>query len=443
MPELKYLIFFSVLAVGVPGAYFLAMRNSHIEKFIFFLTVFFTCSLNDINFLSHEHYRGTSRGFEVSLVDLAVLTIFLIVIARRNWLRITIFPPGSTLYFIYFFFSVVSVINSGIVLYSFFEIWKMIRMYFYFWVLYNYIRDYSRIKLLMKYIVIVMVYIFLVAVYQKYCLGIYQIPGPFPHQNSLVMYMIVFTALIFSSLLNEKRNLRKMMPVCLIFGMGCIVIISTLSRAGIVCFVLSSAIVLAVSLATELNIKKIALTILMAFMAGLVLLKASDTIIRRYRDAPEESKTTRIHLAKAACNMANNRILGVGLNNFGLKINPPYPYGKSIERSKWNEREGLVETAYLMIAAETGWHNLIIFFAFIIYFYILNIINFFRYKGHPLRYICIGLMGGLSGIYLESTIEWVLKQTNNFYQLMLIFAIIGIMARRSLTVIEKYDDCAT
>jgi hypothetical protein len=33
------------------------------------------------------------------------------------------------------------------------------------------------------------------------------------------------------------------------------------------------------------------------------------------------------------------------------------------------------------------------------------------------------------GIYLESALEWVLKQSNNFYQLMLCFALIDSMDR--------------
>ena len=41
----------------------------------------------------------------------------------------------------------------------------------------------------------------------------------------------------------------------------------------------------------------------------------------------------------------------------------------------------------------------------------------------------IGLTGGLLAIYIESGLEWVLKQTNNFYQLMLIFALIATMDR--------------
>ncbi len=38
-------------------------------------------------------------------------------------------------------------------------------------------------------------------------------------------------------------------------------------------------------------------------------------------------------------------------------------------------------------------------------------------------------MGGLLAIYLESTLEWVLKQTNNYYQLMMVFALIAVMKK--------------
>jgi len=130
--------------------------------------------------------------------------------------------------------------------------------------------------------------------------------------------------------------------------------------------------------------------------------------------------------------MANDRYLGIGLNNFGLKINPPYTYGDHIKRTDWNEKEGLVETIYLMIAAETGWLNLLVFLSFISMFYLRNFINYITYKGNDYRFFAIGLAGGLTGIYIESTLEWVLKQTNNFYQLLIVFAVIGVMSKKRL-----------
>ena len=70
-----------------------------------------------------------------------------------------------------------------------------------------------------------------------------------------------------------------------------------------------------------------------------------------------------------------------------------------------------------------------LFFVFLFYYYFLNLVNVFRYRGHNLQFLAIGLVGGLLAIYIESGLEWVLKQTNNFYQLMLIFALIAGMDR--------------
>ena len=50
-------------------------------------------------------------------------------------------------------------------------------------------------------------------------------------------------------------------------------------------------------------------------------------------------------------------------------------------------------------------------------------------KKHKYRFIPIALIGALTAIYIQSTLEWVLKQTNNFYQLMFILAIIGVVSR--------------
>jgi len=142
--------------------------------------------------------------------------------------------------------------------------------------------------------------------------------------------------------------------------------------------------------------------------------------------------SVRLVLAEAAQNMANDKFFGVGLNNFALKINPPYSYGNHIERLNEDEKGGLVETIYLMIAAETGWLNLCVFIFMLLFFYFKNLKNYLALKEgkwRKYRYICIALIGALLSIYLQSSLEWVLKQTNNFYQLMFAFAVISAMGR--------------
>lgn len=430
LSEYKYFIFFLTLILLVPLGVLLASTSKFFEKVILFLMIFFTCRLTEsIHFVSREFYRGTSRGFEICLVDLVALVLFLVIIIRRGKdFKIRMLPPGSFLYFIYFAFSLASITNSYEPLYSYFEILKMIRMYFYFWVLYNYFNSYDRIALAIHFIPPIIIYIFLVALNQKYRLGVYQINGPLPHQNSLCMYITILSTIMFSQLMNEKNtSFLKSAFIFLMFGMGSLLVFFTLSRAGMVCYIGGCLVVLLLSYASGFEVKKFVITGIIGFGAIIAVVAMINTVLKRFETAPVESKITRYNLAISAVNMADDKFLGIGLNNFGVKVNKPWPYSKHLNKSDKKFKEGLVETIYLMIAAETGWLNLGVFVVFLLYFYIMNFVNIFRFVNTEYQYFAIGLAGGLGSIYLQSSLEWVLKQSPNFYQLMFCFAIIAAM----------------
>ncbi|MCD4795894.1 MAG: O-antigen ligase family protein [Candidatus Cloacimonetes bacterium] len=438
MSSLKYVIFFLTLVIGVPFGTKMAKKNPKVEDIVFFFMMFFTVVTITINFVSREHFRGTSRGFEIGLVDIAMLIILQLIKDRKHHFPTVKLPPGLWLYIVFFFFCWISIVNSapGYVVNSYFEIWKMIRMYIYFWVVYNYINSWEKFDKIMKFIAIIIIYITFTVLKQKYMEGRFQCPGPFPHQNSLVMYLIVFNSLVFSYLLNRKGV--KLWFWLTVYGMGAICIISTLSRAGMVFFVLASITVWFFSFIAGFSAKKIGITFILVVCATIGILQAMDSIIERFETAPEESGLTRIALARAAVAMANDKTFGIGLNNFGVKINPPYSYGADVyafihnDRTPppdYEEKNGLVETAYLSIAAETGWHNLGVYLLFLLTFFFMNFKNYIKLKKSEYRFFATGLIGGLFAIYLESTLEWVLRQTNNFYQLMFVFALIGAMTK--------------
>jgi len=203
--DFKYIIFFAVIIIGIPIGVAIAKRNPRVEKFFWFLLLFFTAKTEDINFFSMETYRGTSKGFEIGLVDITAMIIFFLILSRRDKNPIQI-PTGSFLYLLYFLFSCISIINSDVYIYSFFELWKMIRMYFYFFVIYNLIRSFEDIEEFIKYMAIIIFFITFLVLKQKYIEGIFQTTGPFPHQNSLVMYLLLYGAL-FLSYLPENETL--------------------------------------------------------------------------------------------------------------------------------------------------------------------------------------------------------------------------------------------
>ena len=429
---MKYAVFAAAALAGVPFAYWAASRSRAVERLVFFLAVFFTCEMVDINFVSRETYRITTRGFEIGFVDLTVLVLFLLLRSRRDPLRPAGAPPGSMLFLAYTLSCALSIVNAPMPLFSLFEVSKMARMLFYLWVMYEYLDSYDKICSLLSTIGAIAAYVLFTIVRQKYLQGMFQARGPFPHQNSLVMYMTIYGAIVLSYLLNAPRG-RLLWWLC-VFGMAAMAVISTLSRMGLVCFAVACAVVVMVSFAGGLSSRKIVVFSIVALIALAGLAKAYDSVVERFSTAPKESAEVRVLLARAACRMANDKLLGVGLNNFGIAINPPFPYGDHIEHSQADEdadvKNGLVETVYLMVAAECGWHTLALFLTMLVVMYWRNARNVRTMRNTPLAFVPIGLAGGMAGILLQSAFEWVLRQTCNFYQLMLVFAIVGALYKR-------------
>ena len=425
---MKYVIFFLALIIGVPAGIVMVRTNKTVEKIVFFLYIFLTTEEITINFVSREFFTGTSRGFEVGIVDLIGIILYSLIALRSAKHPPRVVPAGAPIYFILFGFCLISITNSapGYMMHSFFEIWKMIRMYLYFWINYNYIIKYAQYDYVIYCFRAIILYVSYHVLRQKYIMGLWQARGPFPHQNSLVMYMIVLNSLVLAYIMNKKQRIKLFWWITT-FSLGSLCIISTFSRAGIVCFVLSCMVIMMLSFTNSVNPRKIAITILVMFIGLLGALRSMDSIISRFESAPEESANTRKMLAISAINMANDKSFGVGLNNFGIKINPPYNYSSHIEELTDESQAGLVETIYLSYAAETGWHNMVVYFVLLFYYYFKNMGNFVKHRRSDYTWLPIGLAGGLMGIYMESALEWVLKQSNNFYQLMLCFALIGSM----------------
>ncbi|MDD5728128.1 MAG: O-antigen ligase family protein [Victivallales bacterium] len=424
--EYKYIVFFAALIIGVPAGIVLAYSSKLWERFFLFLMVFFTASLKGtINFESVKDYRGTARGYEIGIVDLATLVIFFVMVLKPKY-KLKFFPPGSVLYFIYLLVSIISIQNSDNTMYSWFEVTKMLKMFFYYMVWYNYFTDLESIQRIIRMLPIPVIYIFLLSAYQQR-MGIYQPYGPFTHQNSLCMYMMTMGAIFLAALFELDMSQIKGMFVIGMFGLASMTELLTLSRAGVVCYAGCCSLVVLFSFMQKFKAKKVAILMVM-FLIGLgTVMVYANSLYNRYINAPESSYESRQNLAASARNMAADGFFGVGLNNFGLKVNAEYPYSKHYMPPGF--KEGLVESLYLMIAAETGWMNMYIFLVCILFFYFMNIGNVIRYTRMKIVYLPIAITGGLAAIYLQSVLEWVLKQSPNFYQLMFFFAIIAAMAR--------------
>ena len=427
--ELKYFIFFGAFFTIVPVvAIYLSKNNKYLGLSLAGLCLLmpFIGGYMGIAFFGEPSYRGTSRGFEIALFDLVNLGILLALINKKHFIY---FPPGSILYLLYYLLSIISLINTDSLLISEYELFKMVLMYLFFLVAFNCLIHFKNLKFILYPLAIFLIINLFSMINQKYVQGYYQPSGFFPHRNSAAMFVNLLAPIFLSYLLNCQLKRKEFIFFLSVFTICTISVVFALSRGAIFFFPVSSAIVTFLSLIHKITTRKM-IVIMGFFVLGILgTLKAAPMVIDRFENAPEASGNTRIEMAKAALKMANDRFFGVGLNNWGIKANWPYTY---TNYEAWNydpetHKYGLVETAYLLIAAECGWIGLLSFLLWLGYYYVQNIFNFFHYRKTTGNYMTIGILAGLTAIYGQTTLEWVIKQGINFYELMLIFAIVAAM----------------
>src|SRR5437016_4621194 len=93
----KHLIGLVLLVMGCFGATVLACFSKRLRDLYFLMMIFFApaTELMNINFLSRDFYRGTTRGIEISCIDVlsVSLLVSMVLFPRRGEKRV--FWPAS------------------------------------------------------------------------------------------------------------------------------------------------------------------------------------------------------------------------------------------------------------------------------------------------------------------------------------------------------------
>ena len=428
---MKYLVFLIAFMGVLPLGYILTLNRKFMRlAFLAVLLPVMMFNQVSINFFSHETYRGTSRGMEVSLIYLiaaAMLIGMLILYHKKPLLPDT----GSKIYLVYFFLCIPSLIEADNTLFSWFEMWKMIMMYVVFLCAYYYLYNTRDFQTVMIGFGIIAAVTFL-SVVMQHVKGIHQANGFFPHQNSMGMFMNLIAPVFFAYYFNRNKGWKRFLFAGF-FLMASAACMRTYSRGAMVCLPFGCAITTLLSLRYQFHMRKIQILLpifLVCFFGALLLL---PNIIKRFENAPKESLETRQYLAASAWNMMKDKpFTGVGLNNWGIKINPPYPYCEyryENKRIAKDFKEGIVETSYLLVGAECGFLALGAFLSWLGYYYLTAFKLVKQLRRSELFFIPAGIVGGLTAIYAQSTLEWVMKQQVNFIQLMILFATVGLLQK--------------
>lgn len=378
--------------------------------------------------ISEEGYRGSTRGMEVSLPYLLAFAVLVALSIRRRAGKLFV-DGGSAFFFLYWFLSLPSLVNCENLTYAWFEIWKVPMMFLVYRAVRGYCRFTDDYDAPLVGLGIATIGNFLEVLKQHFIIHVAQAKGVFVHQNSMATWAMLAAAVFFAAYLNlDRSRYRKFYAVS--FVCAAAASLRAYSRGAMMCLALACAIVAAVSFVRNFKSRLLMRVVPLAVLAALGLALALPKIVNRFEVASTRSGRMRVVFAQAAMRMvADHPLAGVGLNNWGIKINPPYAYSKHREEFGMNEdfKDGIVETIYLLTWAECGTFCFLALLGLFLWHWLKALRLVRLLKGEYEFFIPAGLLGGLTGLYLQSALEWVLKQSINFCELAICFGLIAAL----------------
>jgi len=411
---MKWLALAIALLVAAPLAARQAAASPRFRQFLVGLLAFDLFNPAHVNFVSDEAYRGDSRGFEVTTVDLLVVALFLtqrlrgVRGGRPRFLLVRILWMVSLL---------LSLTATPSLLRSFYGVWKIARMFCMFSVMATAFLDMELVQAALMGLALGVVSQGLLALQQKYLHHMVRASGSQPHPNSLAMLVNFVMPVAFSLILAGKA--RGIAVVVVIFAAMCDIF--SLSRGGMLMFGLALALVTVGSFLRGVTTRKIRIVAGVVVGALLVLAKSAGTIIQRFTEAPKESELARVIFNKAARAMANEHFFGVGLNMYSFVFDHG-GYADLFDADP-QDRNGIAHHIYWLNAAETGYIGLAAYLLLLA----AVLLSAIRSAVRPglVGDIALGIVAGLVVTYVQGTEEWIARQTPMSYCFWLFAAMIS------------------
>ena len=437
--SIKVILLMLLFLVFAPAAGYLIRGTRPLQQLAFFLMVF--VSVGHINYTMvspgfGEFYRGHTRGYEFTLME--VMAVVLLFAGRgKPQERGPWFPPGADLWLIYCLVASISIFNSVNANFTMMATVKYVKILVIFMATFHFLREEADLHYWLKTIAILLIFQSFLAMYQKYVEGRYPVEAWFEHQNPLAMYSYMLALPLLAAGLAAPRGSQTAWYLSGFIG-GAVCVQSSFSRAALVFFAMGICMVVFLSLAARITLKRVVVIAMLGVLGTIAAIPAADTVIARFNDQFNTSSSETRH----TLNLCSRRmikdypIFGTGWNTYGIMINPPYAYGdpfydlthtrKHRIDPKRPVSRTISESWYYLMLAETGFTGTAAMFVFFLttLFWCGRAILAFR-RSFPAA-VAIGLFSALSMTYLQSNFERVLTQPKNLTVWMIC---LGVVAR--------------
>jgi len=453
--------------LSILGAVLATWSRTVRDVFFFLLVVLGVVAERlDVNFLSEAWYRGTTRGIQVSLLEILAFALLAgSLLSRRepedgprwSW------PGGLGLMLLYLLYATVSVVISEPKLFGLFELSKIVGAILVFLAAAAYARTRHEWTILIVALGCAVGFEGIWAVKQKFIMHLERVAGTLDHANSLSMYLCLTTPLLVAvAYAGWSRWLRIFGGLCA--ALGAVGLLLTVSRAGIPVFGLVCFATFLTCASWKLTVRMIVLRTGLA-LGGVVLVAALwNQIAQRYGEASLQEEYLDAHVdgrgiyLRLAKNIASDHFFGVGLNNWSYHVSRTYgpqlgfrfdDYDYLVSVYGTEDIQRVFGDAYLAAPAhnlaaltlgELGVPGLMLFLLMWLRWFSLGLPFLFGSREDPMRTLGLGLFFCVCGIFGQSITEWVFRQTPiilTFHVLVGVLAAAAARRKRATVAVQS------
>lgn len=433
--ETKHLFAFILLIGAGSLGMFLTLISQRLRDVALFVLVFGSVLVDKLNItlMGTFWYRGTSRGIEISALDLAPLCLLIATVLVPRYPRGRFYWPASLgMMIVYFLYCVVSVWTAEPQLHGVWELTKVFRGVLVFLAAALFVRGPREIKVVVFALCCTASMETANALEQRYFKGAIRAPGTMDHANTLSTYFcMVAPVLVAAAMSNWSKWLRWFAGLSWIMAAGGVLL--TLSRLGVPVFAFVSVCTALACTSWRLTLQKAAIVAAACIGVGAFLVISWDGLKSRYANSnvraeftDESGFETRGMYWRIAFAMIQDHPYGVGLNNWSYYVAKTYgpdmgfPY-RDYDEIRWVPTKQEAARTLLPPAAdslpaltlgELGKAGLAVFL--LVWLRWLQMGAVFlgkRLNDDPMHRMAIGCLFGTVGIFMQSVTEWTYRQT--------------------------------
>jgi hypothetical protein len=440
MSEDKNFLGLTVLPLAIVFGVLAATASRRVRALFFFLLVVLTVATQhlDVNFVSREWYRGTTRGFEFSTVDILALSVLFSSLlrpgeSRQRWY----WPPSFGFILVFFAYCRFSVAISNPQLFGLFELTKMLRGLVVFLAAALFIQTERELRLFIVALASAVCWQGLLGLYERYHEGVFRVTGVIGDPNSLSMYLCM-TAPLFVATINSEASKRLKIVAAMALLFAIVGEVLTISRAGVATMAVVLVATTVACLSFKLTARRVATALVAVVIVVAIAAKSWHTLKSRYDEATlaeeyhgkGQGRGYYLRLAQA---IVRDRLFGVGLNNWSYWVSNQYgpeqgwrfvpyigtehwpsdvvPPGRNLDAAQAAPAHNLGA----LTAGELGMPGLLLFTALWARWFQMGASFMIRRSPALMARMGAGFFFGCWGVFFQSLTEWVYHQTQIFF----------------------------